>query len=116
MLGSPHNRGSPARREARACAPRTARDPSTSVGMTESAVAPQRPLFSCQGRDLEHDPMLARYPVASLIFIQVGGPEIHGQLAVNSKLRVASEGCVARCRFRWDRDCGAVAADDVHCQ
>src|SRR6266851_4442561 len=45
MLGSLHDRGSPARREARACAPKTARDPSTSVAMTESDVDPTSPCF-----------------------------------------------------------------------
>src|SRR5713101_4081827 len=49
MLGSLHNRGSPARREARACAPLTTRDPSTSVGMTESDVDPTSPALMAGG-------------------------------------------------------------------
>src|SRR5712692_10238149 len=49
MLGSLHNRGSPARREARACAPQTARDPSTSVGMTEGTAAPPNSTFMSAG-------------------------------------------------------------------
>src|SRR6266851_1263956 len=49
MLGSLHNRGSPARREARACAPQTACDPSTSVGMTEGTAAPPNSTFMSAG-------------------------------------------------------------------
>ncbi|SRR5712691_5507844 len=48
MLGSLHNRGSSVKRESRACTPQTARDPSASVGMTESVVDPTKSLLSWQ--------------------------------------------------------------------